>query len=72
MKRLHPWVLWALLIALCVAGFGCNTIRGAGMTESVPAHDARTNDSLSDGLSPEYSGLPTSVVNLSGSAPIPR
>jgi predicted small secreted protein len=30
MRRLRPWILWALLLALCVAGFGCNTIRGAG------------------------------------------
>ncbi len=30
MRRLRPWILWALLTALGVAGFGCNTIRGAG------------------------------------------
>ncbi len=30
MRRLRPWILWALLTALDVAGFGCNTLRGAG------------------------------------------
>lgn len=30
MRCLRQWLLWGLLLASCVAAFGCNTLRGAG------------------------------------------